>query len=138
VAALLADAPRREALDLTRLKMFEDLLPLEEIRGLLDMYLTNSSERVATIRMLSESGDLAALAKEAHQLIGTSGNVGAARVSEPAGALETACKAGKPDDVPRLAAEVIEAVAAATDAILAWLGERSQGTESDSKMEAIT
>src|SRR5213082_2008841 len=68
---------RPAALDLTRLKMFEDMLPLDEIRALLDMYLINTNERLATICTLSEGGDLALLTREAHTLIGTSGNVGA-------------------------------------------------------------
>ncbi|HEV3176223.1 MAG TPA: response regulator [Stellaceae bacterium] len=128
----------RSALDLERLKMFEEMLPLEEIRGLLDIYLINTNERMATISALSQSGDLAALAKEAHTLIGTSGNVGAALVSELAEALEASCKAGKLDEVRRLVAPLLDAGTAVTDAILAWLGERSLASEPLAKVEAIT
>jgi len=128
----------RSALDLERLKMFEEMLPLEEIRGLLDIYLINTNERMATISELSQSGDLAALAKEAHTLIGTSGNVGAALVSELAEALEASCKAGKLDEVRRLVAPLLDAGTAVTDAILAWLGERSLASEPLAKVEAIT
>ena len=128
VATLLADAteqPAADALDLPRLKMLSDLLQPEEVRGLLEMYLANSGERVATIRSLADGSNLAALAKEAHQLIGTSGNVGAMRVCELAGALEQACKSGAAGDVPHQAMVLLEAVAAASEAISTWLGGSS-------------
>jgi len=127
---------RPAALDLSRLKMFEDMLPLDEIRGLLDMYLINTNERLATICALSEGGDLALLAKEAHTLIGTSGNVGAALVSELAGALEAASKAGDLREARRLVPELNAAITAASDVILAWLGERAGAREPVAAVEA--
>ena len=62
-------------------------------------------------------------------LIGTSGNVGAALVSELAGALEAASKAGDLTAARRLVPELNAAITAASDVILAWLGERAGGRE---------
>jgi len=64
--------------------------------------------------------------------------VGAALVSELAEALEASCKAGKLDEVRRLVAPLLDAGTAVTDAILAWLGERSLASEPLAKVEAIT
>ena len=49
---------------------------------------------MAKIESISEAGDLAGLAMEAHALKGMSGNFGAARLEALAGRLEKACKAG--------------------------------------------
>jgi hypothetical protein len=59
-------------------------------------------------------------------------------VSELAEALEASCKAGKLDEVRRLVAPLLDAGTAVTDAILAWLGERSLASEPLAKVEAIT
>ncbi len=112
------------ALDPDRLKMLEDILPGPDLRSLLDMYVINTNERMATIRTLSKIGDLGALAAEAHTLIGTSGNVGAPRVSEIASALEIACKTSKLDELPALIAALDSAVSSTIDAMLAWLSVR--------------
>ena len=125
------------ALDLERLKVLEAMLPSEDLRGLLDLYVINTNERLETIRTLSKSGDLIALAGEAHTLIGTSGNVGAARVSELAAALETACKTGKLEEALGVVAALNTAVTAAIDAILTWLGERFPAADSTDRAEAI-
>ena len=130
-------SPNHPALDPERLKMLEEMLPSEDLRGLLDMYVINTNERIATIRSLAKSGDLAALAKEAHTLIGTSGNVGAARASEMAATLETACKTGKADEVPGRVAALDDALTAAIDAILAWLAARFPTADSPEKAEAV-
>ena len=135
--AIETTSPSHPALDAERLKMLEEMLPSEELRGLLDMYVINTNERIATIRSLAKSSDLAALAKEAHTLIGTSGNVGAAHASDMAATLETACKSGKSDEVPGRVAALDDALAAAIDAILAWLSARFPAADSPEKAEAV-
>ncbi|MGH7123232.1 MAG: response regulator [Stellaceae bacterium] len=133
-----SSAPHHSTLDADRLGMLEQMLPIEDVRALLDMFVVNSNERVATMRTLSKSGDLAALAREAHALIGTSGNVGAARASGIAVALEAACKRGDLEEVSGLVAALDEAVAATIDEILAWLGERIGATvDEPAKAQAV-
>jgi signal transduction histidine kinase/CheY-like chemotaxis protein len=135
-SAFRGPPPGRPALDLDRLGMLEAMLPREDVRGLLDMYLVNTSERIAAIRKLAEAADLDALASEAHTLIGTSGNVGAVRVSDTASALETACKAHALGEVPGLVTALDNAIRATIDAILTWLGNRFPATAADSTERA--
>jgi TMAO reductase system sensor TorS len=125
------------ALDPERLRVLEAMLPSEDLRGLLDLYVINTNERIETIRSLSKSGDLIALAGEAHTLIGTSGNVGATRVSELAATLQTACKTGNLDEALGIVAALDTAVTATIDAILAWLGKCFPATDSADRAEAI-
>jgi HPt (histidine-containing phosphotransfer) domain-containing protein len=101
------------------------------------MYVINTNERIATIRSLAKSGDMPALAKEAHTLIGTSGNVGADRASEMAAMLEAACKAGKLAEAMDGVAALDGAVTAAMDAILAWLAARFPAAEPPERAEAV-
>jgi HPt (histidine-containing phosphotransfer) domain-containing protein len=125
-------------LELARLEMLEETLPAEEISRFLNMYLLNANELVAKIQALSANADLQALANQAHILVGTSGNVGATGVSEIAKALEASSAAEKLNDVRRLVARLADAVAAANDAMLAWLSIHSPGAPTEGSAGAIS
>jgi PAS domain S-box-containing protein len=125
-------------LELARLEMLEETLPAEEISRFLNMYLLNANELIAKIQTLSANADLQALANQAHILVGTSGNVGATEVSEIAKALEASSAAANLNDVRRLVAGLTDAVAAANDAILAWLSKHSPGALKESSAGAIS
>jgi signal transduction histidine kinase/DNA-binding response OmpR family regulator/HPt (histidine-containing phosphotransfer) domain-containing protein len=103
-----AAPPPRDAPDLddTQLAAIQAVLRQTEFEGLITSYVDTSEERVDRLRSLADQGDLAALAREAHDLKGVAGNFGARRVHHLATELEGACRARRSDDAERLVGEI--------------------------------
>jgi CheY-like chemotaxis protein len=130
------DTASTAAIDPDRLAALEAIMDPEDVCEFLTLYLDNTGARVASIRDFSARGDLAALGREAHTIIGTAGSVGAMRLSELAAELQTACEAGESDSAGRLAGELCDASTEATAALHAWLGK--QGYRAPTMAEATT
>jgi CheY-like chemotaxis protein len=113
--------PAPADLDLTRLQTLQNFLSVDALCELLESYLHNGAERVALIREYAARNDLAAMKREAHTMISTSGNIGVARVSALAAGLEEACENANREDSTRLAEALSSAHDAACPAIRAWL-----------------
>jgi CheY-like chemotaxis protein/HPt (histidine-containing phosphotransfer) domain-containing protein len=111
-------------LDIARLDGIATMLEPTDLVELVGMYFAETEERLSRIRERSTGGDLAALAREAHTLIGVAGNLGAMRVENLAREVERACKAGEATEAVRLAAELVRADGAANTALRAWLAAR--------------
>src|SRR5258708_37212803 len=93
-----ADAPTEIGiLDGGRLSLLESVMPPESLREFLGLFLEQTEERAARIQAASAEGDLAALGREAHSLLGAAGNVGAGGVRRLAQAPETALRGGAPE-----------------------------------------
>jgi len=105
-----AEAPRSEAgaedLDPGQLGALAEAIPADDFRALVESYLDGAIGRLERIQAMARSADLAALAREAHDLISTSGNFGVSRVQALARRLETACKAGHGDEARQLVDEI--------------------------------
>jgi HPt (histidine-containing phosphotransfer) domain-containing protein len=86
----------------------------DSAREFVEMYLADAGDR---LRRMRQSQDLAAIAPDAHALVGIAGNVGAMRVCALARETETACKSGDQAAVRRL----LEALGVAADAAAAFL-----------------
>ncbi len=93
-------------LDIDQIAALEGALEPSEIRTLVASFLNGAAERVDRIAAMADAADLAALAREAHDLVGTAGNFGARRVHRLATALEAACRDGRTAEVRRLIAEI--------------------------------
>jgi len=89
-----------------------------EIRDFVEMYLVEARERMSR---MTAAGDLAVIGGDAHALIGTSGNVGAAQVSELARSVEIACKSGDAKAVRTLVPQLAAAIGTTSDGLNAWL-----------------
>jgi CheY-like chemotaxis protein/HPt (histidine-containing phosphotransfer) domain-containing protein len=98
-------------LDEAHLEGLARLLPAERFRTIVTAYLDAAKERLARIEARAQDMDFLAIAREAHDLKGTSGNFGARRLQALAEALEDACKR---ED------------AAAMDALVLEIGEASR------------
>jgi HPt (histidine-containing phosphotransfer) domain-containing protein len=105
-----ADSPPAEPaaadLDPDQLGALAEAIPPDEFRALVESYLDGAIGRLERIQAMARSTDLPALAREAHDLVGTSGNFGVNRVQALARRLEAACKAGQGDEVPQLVDEI--------------------------------
>jgi HPt (histidine-containing phosphotransfer) domain-containing protein len=92
---------------------------------LIDAYLVGSGDIVANIEAARSIGDLAALARAAHDLIGTAGNFGARELQSLATRLERAARDGAQPEALALAGEVGVTASRTSTAISSWLGERA-------------
>ncbi|MBL8688804.1 MAG: response regulator [Rhodospirillaceae bacterium] len=93
VQVAIEDADR-PIIDDSLLDELKRKVPEETFQELLNYFLDGALASMAKIESISEAGDLAGLAMEAHALKGMAGNFGAARLEALAGRLEKACKAG--------------------------------------------
>jgi HPt (histidine-containing phosphotransfer) domain-containing protein len=80
--------------DASMLADLESSLPRPEFQSFIKDYLESAVERLRCAEGHVATGDIAALATEAHILISTAGSYGFRRASILARQLETACKAG--------------------------------------------
>jgi PAS domain S-box-containing protein len=111
-----AGAPSPD-LDDAQLAAVESVLRPADFAGLVNSYLDASSARAERLHHLAASGDLAALAREAHDLKGVAGNFGARRVHLLAGDLESACREHRDTDALRLVDELVAAATRASTAM---------------------
>jgi signal transduction histidine kinase/DNA-binding response OmpR family regulator/HPt (histidine-containing phosphotransfer) domain-containing protein len=72
----------------------------EELESFLTLFREDVRANLASLTSDAASGDLAGVARAAHVLVSSAGNVGAQRVSKLARTLETAAKAGDRSAVP--------------------------------------
>ncbi len=110
-------------LDLEKLQVLDDIMPREEATAFVELYLTDSNAAIAAIAEAAQRMDVNVIARSAHVLVSTAGNVGANVVSGCARRLESACRKGE------LVAAMIEELRttnrAASAALRTWLAERT-------------
>jgi signal transduction histidine kinase/CheY-like chemotaxis protein/HPt (histidine-containing phosphotransfer) domain-containing protein len=111
-------------LDRDKLAILESVLPFANIEGLLTLFLSEVDGHLTRINASQSEANLNALAREAHDVVSSAGNVGAMEVSALARTLERACKEGQVASVERLVVELVQACAVVTIALKEWLKER--------------
>ncbi|MEE3624698.1 ATP-binding protein [Nitrospirillum sp. BR 11752] len=102
------DAPIFDPAVLGRLSA---LVPPDHFRTVIQEMVTNGLARVDRIATQADAGDVAALKREAHNLISTAGSAGLGRLQALARTLDSACAAGDVDRA-RLVAGTVAAVGA--------------------------
>ena len=122
---LVAPAAGKKAPDIDhdKLEALARMLPPDRLRKVVESYLDGSRARLGRIEELVRTGDLASLAREAHDLKGTSGNFGAQRLQAMAEQLERACLARDDAEAPRLAGEIRRASMTAWALVEDWLAD---------------
>ena len=104
------------------------LAPLREmagdgaIREVLTTFLESSLSHVVKMRQAAAAGDARALSATAHMVKGSSGTVGAKRVSRFCARIEVITMGGTLDGVAELLDAIDEDVARAQAALKAWKG----------------
>jgi PAS domain S-box-containing protein len=112
-------APEHDAvLDRSHLMALEKYLPQESVQGLIALAIEQIADQTAAIE---SSGDLAALAAGAHNLAGTSGNIGALTLSNLARTIEEASRAGNGERAGSLARQLGAAAGEALAGLRDWL-----------------
>jgi signal transduction histidine kinase/CheY-like chemotaxis protein len=120
-----ADGFQPIAVDSARLEMIAEVMSGETLGEFLDVFLGSAAERIARIGSLVASDDIEEIGREAHTLLGTTGNFGALQLSKLARELRAACDATNHDLVRRLASQLSDAFNATSAAVLAWLDEKT-------------
>ena len=115
------EAMRDAVLDHAHLASLAVHLPAENVRQLLLLFLDQIEAQIVTLEALSAGGDLAALEREAHTLAGSSGNVGALRLSGLARGIEAASKDADAERVARLARGLDSVAKEAAAGLRHWL-----------------
>ena len=109
-------------------------LPAENVSQLLLLFLDQIEAQIVTLKALSAGGDFAALAREAHTLAGTSGNIGALRLSAFARGIEAASKDADLESVMQLARGLDNVAKEAAVGLRHWLAAGvSTGTDSQAR-----
>jgi HPt (histidine-containing phosphotransfer) domain-containing protein len=106
VSEVLVDVGGEDALGALR----EHLAP-EAFREMVALYETTVKDRAAALADAADRHDVDALRRNAHDLAGMCGQLGASHATALARRIEGACAAGEPDRALALAAELRPAVA---------------------------
>jgi PAS domain S-box-containing protein len=109
-----ADVPD---LDEAQLDGLQKLMPPARLRSIIESFLSAAQSRLQRIEACARTMDLAAMAREAHDLKGVSGNFGARRLQHLADRLEKAAKAGDEGEVATLTPEIRRASITAWDLV---------------------
>jgi PAS domain S-box-containing protein len=93
------------------------LMPPHRLAAIIEGFLSSAHSRLQRIEACASAMDLAAMAREAHDLKGVSGNFGARKLQHLADRLERAAKAGAEGEVTSLTLEVRRASITAWDLV---------------------
>jgi HPt (histidine-containing phosphotransfer) domain-containing protein len=122
------DGDCESVLELEKLQTLDDVMSREEASAFVELCLTDADSHLAAIADAAKRMDLAAIARSAHVLVSTAGNVGATEVSLGARRLMEACRANDRAAAQTGIGELEAAHRAASDALRAWLAARSAET----------
>ena len=125
IAPLTPDGDSGSVLDFEKLQALEDIMPGKEAAAFVELCLADTDNHLTAIADAAKRTDLAAIARSAHVLVSTAGNVGATAVSLSARRLTDACRANERASVEVLIRELQAASRAASDALRAWLAART-------------
>ncbi|MDE2264905.1 MAG: response regulator [Alphaproteobacteria bacterium] len=120
----VADPMELPTLDDAKLDDLVATLPRSDIKELISLYLIDVDSHLAQIADWRAKSDWDNIAREAHTIVSTSGNLGAMRTSETARHLEMACRSGDRSLSGKLIDDLNEACAASSAAFRAWLDEQ--------------
>lgn len=111
--------PAQPSLDFDAIPLagLAEALPRDEFQSLLEDYIQDAADRLDRLEALAAAGDLAALGREAHTLISTTGSYGLSRASAIARAVVSACKCSDVEAAAALAHDLVLAAAAGCTAM---------------------
>jgi HPt (histidine-containing phosphotransfer) domain-containing protein len=98
---------------------------VSEIADLISLFLAELDGHLQRVGAHKSDGNFPDLAREAHIVVSTAGNVGALQLSALAGKVETACKEKRTGVVPELVEDLNRAAGSAAAALKDWLERRS-------------
>ena len=129
-ADLRRETHELSALDLDKLSNLQGIMALSAVRDMLRLYLLDADSHMASIRNQDALGDFDGMARNAHVIVSTAGNIGASRVCGLAQQLYSACQSPDREMIKRLVERLSTANVTASDAIRDWLYTSGSAEES--------
>ena len=96
------------------------VLPMESVSGLITLFLQDAEGQLREIASCEKAGDLAGIARQAHMMISSAGNLGAMRTSALARQVEQFCKAGDSSGLAPLLDALRRTAGESNAALRAW------------------
>jgi len=118
--------PEVQAIDEQKLNELTQYLPVSGVIDLVTLFTAESNGHTMRIKNYLAEQDPQSIAREAHILVSTAGNIGAMHVSSTARALEHACKNGESAEFGRLVGELDRGISAANAAFAAWIAANDE------------
>ena len=121
--AQIERAPQHLALPVLNTANLEELraaLPPKSLCGLVTLFLHDAEGNMLEIGTCEKAGDLAGIARQAHMLVSSAGNLGAMQTSALAREVEHLCRSGNPDGLAPMLAELRQSNAQSSAALKAW------------------
>jgi CheY-like chemotaxis protein len=112
--------PELPVLDQANLAELGSVLTPANLAGLITLYLHDTESHMLEIAASAKAGDMAGIAREAHMLVSSSGNLGAMQTSMLARDMENFCRSGNSDGLAALLDELRQSVAQSSAALAAW------------------
>jgi CheY-like chemotaxis protein/HPt (histidine-containing phosphotransfer) domain-containing protein len=112
-------------LNLENLEELEATLPADKIADFISLYLNSVEGHLQQIDTCAEAHDFEGIAKQAHILVSTAGNLGAVKTSALAREIEQACADRNGDKLRPMLIQLHESCAASSDGLRAWLASRA-------------
>jgi signal transduction histidine kinase/DNA-binding NarL/FixJ family response regulator/HPt (histidine-containing phosphotransfer) domain-containing protein len=113
-------------LDHEKLASWEALLPAEDFTNFISLYLNGVESHLGDIQASSESGDFKDIARQAHMLMGVTGNLGAMQTSAVARMVERTCATRDKEKLKPLVEQLRQSNAESSGAVRAWLYARDE------------
>jgi signal transduction histidine kinase/DNA-binding response OmpR family regulator len=108
-------------LDLGHLEALQRSLTIDQLNGLIGLYVQSGEGYIRQISRCHAAGDRSGIATQAHILVSTAGNIGAFAVSALARELEHACRADAPAvELEQRAGKLASAMRDSCAALQAW------------------
>jgi signal transduction histidine kinase/CheY-like chemotaxis protein/HPt (histidine-containing phosphotransfer) domain-containing protein len=114
-------ASRIAAVDEGKLAELKQYLPIAGVIDLVTLFVAESNGHAMRVKSYMAAGDYQGVAREAHILVSTAGNIGAMPLSETARALDLACREKRLDVIGRIVGELDRGISAANAACKAWI-----------------
>ncbi len=114
----LSDILTKAGIEAASIDTLEAVMSGAEVQEFLELFRTDIALRLP--RMLEQT-DIAALAADAHALVGVGGNVGAMSVSKLAASVEAACKSGELEAARAFLTPLYRAAETASNGLATWL-----------------
>ncbi|HUS10952.1 MAG TPA: Hpt domain-containing protein [Pyrinomonadaceae bacterium] len=121
---MLSEFANLPVLDLKMIKNLEKEMTTRGLRNYLTFFLAGSPERLEEIAKVANAGDFEQLSFIAHDLVSTSGNIGALQMSCLARALARSCRARDSKAARLLLGELAIAALASNVEIRKWMGSK--------------
>ena len=126
---LIVASTQPSAIEAEKLDELVRYLPISGVIDLVTLFTAESNGHAMRIKNYLAEEDYQSIAREAHILVSTAGNIGAMQLSATARRVEHACKNGQLDGFGRLIGELDRGISAANAAFTQWIAENQDRSQ---------